>query len=80
MPFLDWITQRNAPQAAPASQAPTQTPATPSVDNLPAHVKAAAVEAARPAAQLAGDGAVGKNAPVNPQATPNPRRGLALGR
>ncbi len=81
MAFLDFIKNRNAvPQQpiAPAQQAQIQS--TPSVESLPDKVKAMAVEAARPVAEAASNGAVPKNAPVQPQGTPNPRRGLVLGR
>jgi hypothetical protein len=66
MAFLDFITNRN-------------TPPSPSIERLPADVKAAAVEAARPIAEIAGKGAVPQDAPVQPQATPAPGRGRSLG-
>jgi hypothetical protein len=66
MGFIDWIQNRNEVPKA--------------IESLPDHVKSAAIEAARPVVETAGSGAVPKNAPVQPQATPNPRRGLVLGR
>jgi hypothetical protein len=53
MAFLDFIKNRNAsPQQAVAQTPQPETPAQRSVESLPAHVKAQAVEAARPAAEL----------------------------
>jgi len=50
-----------------------------SVQNLPENVKAQAVEAAKPIAEMAGNGAVPQDAPVQPQSTPSPARGRSLG-
>jgi hypothetical protein len=80
MAFLDWIKERNAPQQQPVAQ--TQQPEAParSVESLPAHVKAQAVDAARPAAELMEKATTPKNAPVQPQPTPNNLgRGRSLG-
>jgi hypothetical protein len=76
MSFMQWFKNQDSPAAAPAPQ-PSEYK---SIESLPDAVKARAVEAARPAAEVAGSGAVPKDAPVQPQATPNPRRGLVLGR
>jgi hypothetical protein len=72
MAFLDFIKNRNAapqPPVAPAQQPQIQT--TPSVESLSEKVKAQAVEAARPAAQLMDKASKPSSAPVQPQATPN---------
>ena len=80
MAFLDFITNRNAAPQQPVAQTPQpEAPAARSIESLPENVKAAAVEAARPAAEIAGKGATPKDAPVQPQATPAPGRGRALG-
>jgi len=50
-----------------------------SVQNLPENVKAQAVEAAKPIAEIAGKGAVPQDAPVQPQSAPTPGRGRSLG-
>jgi hypothetical protein len=80
MAFLDFITNRNAaPQQFVAPTPQPQQPASRSVESLPENVKAAAVDAARPAADIAGKGSLPQDAPVQPQATPAPGRGRALG-
>jgi hypothetical protein len=80
MAFLDFITNRNASQQQPVAQkAQPETPVARSIESLPDSVKSAAVEAARPAADIAGTGAKPQDAPVQPQATPTPGRGRALG-
>jgi len=80
MAFLDFITNRNAAPQQPVAPAPQpDAPAARSIERLPENVKAAAVEAARPTAELAGKGSVPQDAPVQPQATPAPGRGRALG-
>ena len=68
MALLDFIKNHNAQQAA-----------TPSVASLPAEVKAQAVEAARPAAEIMGKGAEPKDAPVQPPVSNAPSRGRGLG-
>jgi hypothetical protein len=50
MAFLDFIKNHNASQQPPVTQSPQ--PAVPSIESLQANVKALAVEAARPAAEL----------------------------
>lgn len=67
MALLDFINRNTSPQ-------PPRL-----IESLPAEVKAQAVEAARPAAEAMGKGAEPKDAPVNPQSTPNPVRGRSLG-
>jgi hypothetical protein len=53
MAFLDFMQERQASQQQPVAQtSQRQQSQTPSVDKLPSHVKAEAVEAARPAAVL----------------------------
>jgi hypothetical protein len=53
MALLDFMKERNAPQQPAASQSQQQeSPAQRSVQSLPDNVKAEAVEAARPAAEL----------------------------
>lgn len=80
MAFLDFITNRNAsPQQSVAPKPQPEASAARSIESLPETVKAAAVEAARPTAEMAGKGAVPQDAPVQPQATPTPGRGRALG-
>jgi hypothetical protein len=80
MAFLDFVTNRNASKQQPvAPTQPSAAPASRSIESLPEKVKAAAVEAARPAADIAGKGAAPQDAPVQPQATPAPGRGRALG-
>lgn len=80
MAFLDFIRNRGAapqPSAAPAPQ--PQAPPTPTVASLPAHVKAQAVEAARPAAAIMEKATTPR--PASIQATPPnaPSRGRGLG-
>jgi hypothetical protein len=67
MAFLDFIKQHNA-------QAPT-----PSVESLPGSVKAQAVEAARPAAQLMERATTPSTAPAQPAPSNAPARGRSLG-
>lgn len=76
MALLDFLKNRNASQQqAPVAQTPQQSAPRPEpirpVENLPADVKANAVEAARPAAQLMDKATKPSSAPVQPQATPN---------
>jgi hypothetical protein len=80
MAFLDFITNRNAAaQQDVASKPQPEAPTPRSIESLSENVKAAAVEAARPAAEIARKGAVPQDTPVQPQATPAPGRGRALG-
>ena len=78
MAFLDWIKSRNA---AP-QQAVTETPQpqqTRTVESLPDHVKAQAVEAARPAARLMDEATTPKPAPTQPAVPHDRGRGRSLG-
>ena len=81
MAFLDWMKERNASQQQPVAQSQQpETPVARSVESLPDHVKAQAVEAARPAAELMEKATSPKNEPVQPQPTPNTiGRGRSLG-
>jgi hypothetical protein len=71
MPFIEWFRNQAAQQSAPNS-----------IESMPAAAKAAAVEAARPAADMMGSsGANAQPVPVSPQsANPTPIRGRSLGR
>lgn len=80
MAFLDFMKNRNAAPQQPVAPTPQQEPAARTVESLPAHVKAQAVEAARPAAELMEKATTPKSAPVQPQAVPDARvRGRGLG-
>jgi hypothetical protein len=83
MALLDFIKNRNtSPQQPVAQTTQTQTPPTPTVQNLPAEVKAQAVEAARPAAELMDKATQHQNTSSAPsQVTPSsaPSRGRGLG-
>ena len=52
MGVRDWFSKTAAPQQSASQNNPEQKPETPNVENLPANVKAQAVEAAHPAAKL----------------------------
>jgi hypothetical protein len=84
MALLDFMKERNAPQqhaAAPSQQA--ESPTQRSVASLPDSVKAEAVEAARPAAELMNKATTPRtdNAQPSVQNTPDnsPARGRSLG-
>jgi|HubBroStandDraft_4_1064222.scaffolds.fasta_scaffold2266954_1 hypothetical protein len=83
MALLDFIKNRNAsPQQPVAQTSQPQAPPTPTVQSLPAEVKAQAVEAARPAAELMDKATQHQNASSAPsQVTPSsaPSRGRGLG-
>jgi hypothetical protein len=68
MGLLDFIKNHNAPPAPP-----------PSVESLPADVKAQAVEAARPAAELMEKATTPRTAPPQPSMADAPSRGRGLG-
>ena len=78
MAFLDFIKNRNVSQQQPVAQ-PSQAPA-PTVESLPQHVKAQAVEAARPAVQTAPEPAKAMPEPRPSQPTPARGRGLSMER
>jgi hypothetical protein len=67
MAFLDFIREHQ------------QQSQTPNVDKLPENVKAQAVEAARPAAEVMGKGAKPKSAPEPPPVADAPSKGRSLG-
>jgi hypothetical protein len=53
MALIDFVKNRQASQSQPVTEKPQELkPETPKVENLSAHVKAQAVEAAHPAAKL----------------------------
>lgn len=80
MAFLDWISNRNAsPQPSVAQTPQPEAPATRSVESLPANVKAQAVEAARPAAELMDQATTPKNGPAQPQVPQEVSRGRSRG-
>jgi len=89
MALLDFIKDRNASQQQSASQQPSaaqtqqqDSPAQRSVASLPDHVKAEAVEAARPAAELMNQATTPRTGDAQPsmQNTPDnkPSRGRGL--
>jgi hypothetical protein len=67
MAFLDFIKEHQ------------QQSQTPSVDKLPENVKAQAVEAARPAAELMEKATTPRSAPPQPSMADTPSRGRGLG-
>ena len=79
MAFLDFINNRNASQQQSVAQTPQPETASRSVESLPAHVKAEAVEAARPAAELMDQATTPKNAPAQPQVPHEMSRGRSRG-
>jgi hypothetical protein len=80
MALLDFIKNRNASPQPPVAQTPQpQTPPAPSVESLPANVKAQAVEAARPAATLMDKATTPSPTPPRPPAPTQPARGRSLG-
>jgi FtsZ-interacting cell division protein ZipA len=86
MAFLDFIRNRNAsPQQPVAQNTQPQAPPAPTVQSLPAEVKAQAVEAARPAAELMDKATQHQNASsapsqVTPSSAPSKGRGLGMER
>jgi len=86
MAFLDFMKNRDAAPQQPVSQTQTQqqeTPAQRSVASLPDNVKAEAVEAARPAAELMNRATTPRTGESQPsmQNTPQnaPGQGRSLG-
>jgi hypothetical protein len=82
MAFLDFMKERNAEPQQPAAQTQQQQePAQRSVASLPDNVKAEAVEAARPAAELMNKATTPRTSQSQPQVqdTPSPERGRGLG-
>ena len=84
MALLDFITNRNAaPQPSVAANTQAQAPPQPTVESLPASVRAQAVEAARPAAALMDQATTPRTAPAQSQPAPNAiarGRSLSMGR
>ena len=83
MALLDFISNRNAAPQQSAAQTQQQEPAQRSVQNLPDNVKAEAVEAARPAADIMNKATTPRDSQAQPsmQNTPDnsPARGRSLG-
>lgn len=80
MALLDFIKNRNAaPQQQPVAPAPQPQPAQPTVTNLPEHVKAQAVEAARPAAQIMEQATTPRAPRPQPEVPQGPARGRGMG-
>ena len=82
MALLDFVKDHNAgPQPSVAQNQQPEAPAQRSVESLPANVKAEAVEAARPAAELMEKASTPRTSQSQPQVqdTPNPSRGRGLG-
>jgi hypothetical protein len=81
MPFLDWISNRNAAPQQAVAQSPQPQPAPqPSVESLPDHAKAQAVEAARPVARLMEETTTPKPTPPTPSAPRARSRSLGMER
>jgi hypothetical protein len=81
MAFLDFMKDRNASQQPSVAQTQQQeAPAQRSVESLPGNVKAEAVEAARPAAELMDKATTPRTGESQPtmQNTPSPARGRGL--
>jgi hypothetical protein len=79
MALLDFIRNRNAAPQQPVAPAPQPQPAQPSVANLPDHVKAQAVEAARPAAQIMEQATTPRAPKMQPEVPQGPARGRGMG-
>ena len=92
MALLDFIKDRNASQQQSASQEQSaskqqsvareqqqESPAQRSVESLPDHVKAQAVEAARPAAELMDKATTPRSGQPTPSVQDTPSRGRGLG-
>jgi hypothetical protein len=79
MAFLDFITKNR--NASPEQTAPIRQPEpSRSIESLPDHVKAQAVEAARPAAELIDRATTPRNDSLRPQPTPvSPAKERGLG-
>lgn len=84
MAFLDFMKERNASQQPSVAQSQQpEAPAQRSVESLPGNVKAEAVEAARPAAEIMDKATTPRTGEAQPsiQNTPDnsPARGRSLG-
>ena len=79
MAFLDSIKNRNTAPKQPVAPAPQpEVQVSRSIESLPADVKAQALEAAKPAAEIMGKGTKPQDAPVNPTPSATPHRGRSL--
>jgi len=81
MALLDFMKDRNASQQQPVAQ--TQQPESPaqrSVESLPDHVKAQAVEAARPAAELMDKATTPRTGEAQPSMQNSPQNMPSQGR
>jgi len=80
MAFLDFIKDRNAaPQQSVAQTQQQEAPSQRSVESLPDNVKAEAVDAARPAAELMEKASTLRTGQSQPQVQDTPTRGRGLG-
>jgi hypothetical protein len=80
MAFLDFIINRNAaPTERPTHIDRPEIQVPKAVENLPDHVKAQAVEAARPAAQLMDQATTPKTISAQPEVPHTRERGRSLG-
>ena len=80
MAFLDFIKNRNTPQQPSVAQTPqAEAPVSRSVESLPANVKAQAVEAARPAAELMNQATTATEVSSHPSPPHTLTRGRSLG-
>jgi hypothetical protein len=75
MALIDFVKNRQASQPQPVTEKPQELkPETPKIENLSAHVKAQAVEAAHPAAQLMDKATQHRNQAVNRESVPSDGR------
>jgi hypothetical protein len=80
MALLDFIKDRNAgQQQSVAASQQQESPAQRSVESLPDNVKAQAVEAARPAAELMDKATTPRSGQPTPTVQDTPSRGRGLG-
>jgi hypothetical protein len=80
MAFLDFINNRNTSQQPSVAQTPPpEVSVSRSVESLPASVKAQAVEAACPAAELMDKATMAKDVNSRPSPPHTPARGRSLG-
>ena len=80
MALLDFIKDRNAgQQQSVAASQQQESPAQRSVESLPDNVKAQAVEAARPAADLMDKATTPRSGQPTPTVQDTPSRGRGLG-
>jgi hypothetical protein len=80
MAFLDFINNRNTPHSPTVAETPQpEVPVSRSVESLPPSVKAQAVDAARPAAELMDKATMAKDVNSQPSPPHTPARGRSLG-